>query len=290
MNYRISVSDLPAGRVQAEVMQKVSDSLSSFIGEYVVIGATARDILGLMLGAKSTRRTADLDITIAIQNWEEFDSVAQSLGDNGFRHDNYIHQRFYYGHGYSEYVLDIVPYGGISGPDAKFYWPNETDYIMSVQGFETAMKNCIEIYLEDLFSFKIPTVHSLFVLKLISWSDRKSRGVYKDAEDLDFLMRNFYLPNSTEERFIPVYEQIEVFDDLYAGAIMIAMDICQTFDTVDLIALQTIVSKELEDDSNSVLIKTCMLKHDNNFDITKTAWEYFLRTICNYLNNNEKCL
>lgn len=285
MSYRILKNDLPAGDVQANVMQVVSESLAKYNCEYTVIGATARDILGLMLNAQSTRRTADLDITIALNNWGEFDSIADSLVDHGFRHDSYIHQRFYYGHGDTEFVLDVVPYGKIAGPNAKYNWPNDEEYLMSVQGFDAAMDSCEEINLEDMFSFKIPSVPSLFVLKLIAWSDRKPKGVYKDAEDMDFLMRSYYLPNATEERFIPVYDQLPEFEDLFAGAIMIAMDICAIFPMDDLDYIHHIISEELNEETDSDLLKTVMLKHGNKFDLVRKAWELFNQTISSNLKN-----
>ena len=51
-----------------------NDSLS-----FYVIGATARDIIMALHGAKSGRATLDLDIAIAISSWERFKEVETKL-------------------------------------------------------------------------------------------------------------------------------------------------------------------------------------------------------------------
>lgn len=75
MSYRICANDLPAGELQAKVMLQVSDAFNDIWKKYFVIGATARDILAKMLRCVPKRKTADLDITLAISTWDDFDSV-----------------------------------------------------------------------------------------------------------------------------------------------------------------------------------------------------------------------
>lgn len=89
-----------------ELLRKLTDSFNKMDREFYVIGATARDIIMQQpLDTESKRRTRDLDIAIAIPDWDTFEQVKQNLIADGFKKSRDIQQRFYYG----EYELDIVP-------------------------------------------------------------------------------------------------------------------------------------------------------------------------------------
>ena len=68
-----------------ELSRKLTVSFSRMHREFYVIGATARDIiLKQVVGSESKRRTMDLDIAIAIPNWETFAEVQDVLVADGF--------------------------------------------------------------------------------------------------------------------------------------------------------------------------------------------------------------
>lgn len=53
--------------------------------DFFVIGATARDIIiQEMLNTSSRRKTRDLDLAIAVPNWQEFDKIKKNLIADGF--------------------------------------------------------------------------------------------------------------------------------------------------------------------------------------------------------------
>ena len=63
-----------------ELLRKLTVSFNRMHREFYVIGATARDIiLKQVVGSESKRRTMDLDIAIAIPNWETFAEVQDAL-------------------------------------------------------------------------------------------------------------------------------------------------------------------------------------------------------------------
>jgi len=245
MSYRICANDLPAGELQAEVMRLVAEAFERIGKEYFVIGATARDILAKMLKCVAKRKTADLDITVAIASWEDFELVMETLRDLGFRRDKKVQQRLYYGHGDTEFTLDVVPFGGIAIPDHVFSWPGEPDTELSVVGFDSALKNTYEIDMDGRFTFSIPTAPALFMLKLIAWNDRSKRLIYKDAVDMDFLIRSYYLENSTREDLMPVYSVVAESDEYAWGAAMIAYDLLHVASEEDMVVLKSILDKEL---------------------------------------------
>jgi predicted nucleotidyltransferase len=63
-----------------ELLRKLTDSFGRMDREFYVIGATARDIIvQQLLDTASTRRTRDLDIAIAIPDWDAFEQIKEML-------------------------------------------------------------------------------------------------------------------------------------------------------------------------------------------------------------------
>lgn len=249
--------------------------------EYFVIGATARDILAKMLKSVPKRKTADLDITVAVDTWEDFEEVKDALHSHGFRRDSKVQQRLYYGHGDVEFTLDVVPFGAIALPENVFSWPEEPDTELSVVGFESALKHTYEIDVEGRFSFVIPTAPALFMLKLLAWNDRSKRLVYKDAVDMDFLIRSYYLENSTREDLIGVYDRVQETEVYAWGAAMIAMDLLKVASQQDLVVLKEILDGELGLQEESKLLQNCLPENpeDGEYERVFSGWTYIRNII-----------
>lgn len=281
MSYHICANDLPAGELQAKVMLQVSDAFNAIGKKYFVIGATARDILAKMLKCVPKRKTADLDITLAISTWDDFDLVMGALVKYGFRKDRTVKQRLYYGHGETEFTLDVVPFGGIAVPKNIFSWPGEPDTRLSVVGFESALKHTYDIDMDGQFTFVIPTAPALFMLKLVAWSDRSKRLIYKDAVDMDFLVRSYYLENSTREEFVPIFEKFPDADVYSWGAAMITTDLLKVASQEDLKALKSILDNELATEEQSKLLQYCLPDKapDDEFDRIRTGWSNIQKII-----------
>jgi predicted nucleotidyltransferase len=67
-----------------ELLKKLTDYFQSIGSDFYIIGATARDIiLSGIHNQASARRTADLDIAIAIKDWGKFEQIriAEILSD-----------------------------------------------------------------------------------------------------------------------------------------------------------------------------------------------------------------
>lgn len=281
MSYHICANDLPAGELQADVMLHVAESFECIGKEFFVIGATARDVLAKMLKSSAKRKTSDLDITVSIATWDDFEIVMKALLDHGFRRDKKVQQRLYYGHGDIEFTLDVVPFGGIAIPENVFSWPGEPDTELSVVGFDSALGHTYEIDVDGRFSFLIPTAPALFMLKLVAWNDRSKRLVYKDAVDMDFLIRSYYLENSTREDLMSVYDVVQEPDEYAWGAAMIAIDLLQVASQEDLIVLKDILDKELGAEEQSKLLQNCLPENadDGAFKRIICGWTYIRNII-----------
>lgn len=113
-----------------DLLEKLTDSFRKMDHDFFFIGATARDIImQQMLDTSSRRKTRDLDLAIAVPNWQKFDKLKNGLIEDGFEKDKAKHRRFYYG----DNEIDVVPYGYVAKEDDNIYWPSEETIAMSVK-------------------------------------------------------------------------------------------------------------------------------------------------------------
>lgn len=72
--------------VTVEVLEFVEQIANGLNLPYVVIGATARDlVLHHHYGAKVQRATQDVDFAIQVQNWSVFEEMRQALLARGYK-------------------------------------------------------------------------------------------------------------------------------------------------------------------------------------------------------------
>lgn len=223
MNYNISSENF-----NNPLLKNLLKDLNSFFDginvDFYVIGATARDIIMSNLhDLVPDRKTDDLDIAIAISDWNQFQSIEESLPvKEGFAKSKEQKQRFIYK---GIYVIDMVPFGDVAEDDGNIYWPPDKTIAMSVRGFPEMADSTIGIEIDGEFSVQIASLLGLFILKLVAWKDRHLSGS-KDAYDMALLLIN-YLEINTEravEEHYDIYE-IHDFDQVIAGAQLMARDI-----------------------------------------------------------------
>ena len=262
-----------------ELLRKLTDSFSKMDKEFYVIGATARDIImQQLLDTASRRRTKDLDIAIAIPDWDTFEQVKQSLIADGFEKSRDMQQRFYYG----EYELDIVPYGVVAKEDDNIYWPPEEVVAMSVKGFDEVLSEAITVSIDDEFNVKIASLHGLFLLKLNAWLDRNAK-TSKDAEDMSFVLSNYFMANIDREIHQEVYDW-ENFDEYIVGGYWLAHDLVALLDTRQLNYYKEVIEAELTKEEESRLINQMIensygLKYEMVRDTLQAIADVFQKAI-----------
>ena len=262
-----------------ELLRKLTDSFSKMDKEFYVIGATARDIvMQQLLDTESKRRTRDLDIAIAIPDWDTFEQVKQSLIVDGFEKSRDMQQRFYYG----EYELDIVPYGVVAKDDDNIYWPPEEVVAMSVKGFDEVLSEAITVSIDDDFKIKIASLHGLFLLKFNAWLDRNAK-TSKDAEDMSFIFSNYFLANLEREIHQEVYDW-ENFDDYIVGGYWLAYDIVALLNKEQLCYYKNVIEGELAKEEESRLLNHMLensygLKYETVRDTWQAIADVFQKAI-----------
>jgi predicted nucleotidyltransferase len=110
---------------------------------YVVVGATARDLLLFhVFGIPARRATLDVDFAIAVQSWDKFHRMRNALlATEEFVPDKVEH-RLYFKR--PDIPIDLIPFGGVAEDDT-IAWPPARDTVMTVAGFEDAMAASIQV-------------------------------------------------------------------------------------------------------------------------------------------------
>jgi len=207
-----------------ELLQKLTDYFQSIGSDFYVIGASARDIiLSGIHNQTSARRTTDLDIAIAIKDWDKFEQISKGLCEiEGFHKSTKQKQLFLYK---LIFKLDIVPFGEVAKADNNIYWPPEEEFAMSVVGFTDVANNTLDVTIDDEFTVKVASLPGIFILKLTAFNDRKNK-TNKDADDLAFIIET-YLEINEERAATEHYDiyEVENFNTFTAGATLLGRDI-----------------------------------------------------------------
>ena len=252
-----------------ELLRKLTDSFGRMDREFYVIGATARDIIvQQLLDTTSTRRTKDLDIAIAIPDWDAFEQIKERLVADGFKKSNDMYQRFYYG----AYEVDIVPYGVVAKEDDNIYWPPEEVVAMSVKGFDEVLSEAITVSIDDEFKVKIASLHGLFLLKLNAWLDRNAK-TSKDAEDMSFILSNYFMANLDREIHQEVYDW-ENFDEYIVGGYWLAHDLVTLLNVNQLNYYKEVIEGELAKQEESRLINQMIENsYSLKYETVRATWQ-----------------
>ena len=280
MSCNISGEDLNNPLLK-ELLQKLTDYFQSIGSDFYIIGATARDIiLSGIHKQTSARRTADLDIAIAIKDWDKFNQISEELCKiEGFTKDPKLTQRFNY---QKVYDIDIVPFGEIAKADNNIYWPPEEQFAMSVAGYTEVADNTLDITIDNDLSVKVASLPGIFILKLAAFNDRKNY-TNKDADDLAFIIENYLEINELRavEEHYDIYEA-ENFNTFTAGATLLGKDIKTIIggneETINTFI--QILEDELKLEEESPLINQIIETHKTiEYDITVEALNSLLQEL-----------
>lgn len=232
-----------------ELLRQLNQTFSRIGSDFFVIGATARDIiLRILVNTSARRKTKDLDIAIAVTGWDKYNEICQELIADGLEKSIHQAQRFYFG----DYEVDIVPYGAVAKIDDNIYWPPEETIAMSVKGFDEVLSEAITVSIDNEFEIKIASLHGLFLLKLNAWLDRNI-GTNKDAEDMWYIVDNYYFAN--EERGIhPEVYELDGFDLTVGGAYWMAHDIADLLSNEQIAYYADVLNNEIERAEDSRLV------------------------------------
>jgi len=244
-----------------ELLTVLTAYFDSIESDFYIIGATARDIILTAIHEQDAKRsTVDLDIAIAIPNWENLEFIEKGLCQiEGFKKSTSQRQRFIYN---GIYLLDIVPFGGVAKNNDAIYWPQE-EVVMSVAGFTEATKNIFEVDVDNEFTIKVVQLPGIFLLKLNAFKDRHLKN-NKDADDMAYIISCYLEIN--QDRVVREHFDIykaEDFTTFIAGAILLGRDIKRILSESPqtLNTFIGILQAEVDGEEESVLINQILETH-----------------------------
>ena len=251
-----------------ETLAALQKSLEQQNLQLYVVGACARDIAMKVLNVPaSARRTIDIDVAIALDNWEMFDKVSDLLRQNNFKKDPYAKQKFYYKgeDGTNDYEVDVVPFGPLANNEV-IGWPPEGNPEMSVRCFEDVMKDADTIIVDENVQFCIASLSGQFLIKLDAWIDRHLK-TDKDARDMFYIIDNFYWTSIVDK--FPPPEQVTnsddpAFDDFVAGAQWIASELRSLLSDEHRTYYGDFINSELSLEDNSKLVQHLVTASNNS--------------------------
>ena len=211
------------------VLGAIDEIISALKCPFFVAGATARDlVLANVFGLRPGRATRDIDLGIAVENWDQFGAVKDRLIATGdFTADSKAQQRVFYTDpdaGFS-IPVDLIPFGGVASVAGTVAWPPTRDVVLNVAGFEEAWEAALQIEIDQGLIVHVASIPGLTVLKLIAWTDRG--GVNnKDAADLHRLLTTYADAGNFDRLYEEQSELLEAaeFDLELAGAQLLGRD------------------------------------------------------------------
>jgi len=233
-----------------EVIRLVQQAALAQGIEFVIVGATARDIaLHSVFGLAPGRKTVDLDFAFTVETWEQFATLKSALVATGYFHQvNRVSQRLLY---QGKLPVDLIPFGGVE-ENGEIAWPPSHDEVLNVSGFKDALASAISVQVDADLVVPIVSLAGLTVLKLLAWADRKQE-TNKDADDLRRMLQDYGSAGNMDRLYgeeLNVLEEAK-FDFEVAGARLLGKDL-ECFRYLLLIdRLHNILTKALISDFNT---------------------------------------
>lgn len=211
----------------------------------LLIGARCRDVLHSGLGhTTTTRATRDLDLGIAVADWQGYERLAnhfRRIGSNGV------------GYRIADRPVDIVPFGPRVEDPRGIARPASRRDGISVFGFQQVFERALPLALPSGHTIRLPRPDGYSLLKLKAWLDRRTTG---DADDIALAIHWYAESTSVRER---LYEDLAVlekhdFNEFIASAHTLGSDIRRQLPPHDASALVALVARQGLHDLTSRLI------------------------------------
>ena len=266
----LSISaERPLDPITSKVLLVIDELLRSAGIPYMLVGATARDLLLYhVCGFPVTRATNDLDFAILVDSWEQFVTVKRLLAASpGFVDKEREIQRLYYTPSNTtfETKIDIIPFGKLETVERKIEWPPDADVVMNVAAFADVFASSVLVQVGPEVSISVASLPGIVVLKLFAWLDRKDD---RDVADLLRLMETYTDAGNEHRLFEEESEELErvSFDTTLAGAYLLGKDANRITDQKTRKQLSDVLSGRTDE-----LIRRLALKKGTFDDQTEYA-------------------
>ncbi len=250
MTIRHPLPECPVDPTLVDVLRQVGLATRPRNIDSMLVGATARDILLThVFGLPAGRATRDVDLAIAVKDWDQFQELKDALLEQGCFENSAKtpHRLFYKGQEEVLYPLDLIPFGVIERPDSTIAWPPDMVVIMNVAGYHDVWAHSESVQLAPDLVLRVASIPGLAVLKLVAWSDR-GRVNTKDAHDLFHMMVNYVSAGNLDRLYETEADVLEeaAFDPEMAGCLLLGRDAALYVTLSTLSQLQSIIDENFD--------------------------------------------
>jgi len=221
--------DKPVNPVLLEILATVHAITQELGCDYLLVDATARDMLMTHVFGLDTRRaTRDVDFAIALENWDQFQDLKTALIASGtfIPAADKVHLLLYKPAEYGNaFPLDLIPFGGIEQETHWIAWPPDMNIVMSVACYTEALASALDVDTGNGLVIRVVSIPALAALKLLAWNERGLQD-NKDAQYLLFLLQHYHEAGNGDRMYEEAYGLLEAagFDVRLAGATLLGWD------------------------------------------------------------------
>ena len=176
----------PLNPAKVETLQRLYTATETI--PVVLLGAFARDLLFYHLhGVEVPRATKDIDTSVQMSSWENFDAVCRKLLELGFRNKSPLHPEKFTDTNGQE--VDMLPFGSLSEDGKTITWPADNSP-WTISGIQEAYDHAL-LFRQAAFEFRIIPPAAMIYLKIFSTCDRPRDRKKKDSADINFVLNNY---------------------------------------------------------------------------------------------------
>lgn len=155
-------------RIDPALVPVVSDLARGLRDLGVPFGVVGALVPELLLDARPPRMTNDADVTVVVEEHEDFERIKDRLGDFGFTRTRLPYRMRHHDGG----LLDILPYSETIAPQGRLDLGE--DFVFNMAGFGQVVPNTISVSIEEGPTLPLAPLPLYVLLKLVAFSDRKA--------------------------------------------------------------------------------------------------------------------
>lgn len=246
-----------SGKIDSQIaalLKEIKSITDSLRIRFLVIGATARDIiLEAGYGISTGRKTKDVDFAVMVEDWTAYDRLKMELLSTSHIIEN---KKILHRFRFKDILdVDILPFGEIENPKGTIKWPEDRS-VMKVLGFREALESGILVKINPILQVPFVSPAGMAALKLIAWSDRRHEFPEKDISDFALVLTK-YSQLGNEDRIYeedPELMKEEGSDLDYAGARLLGRDIGRMMNPEARAEIERILNVYADPEKNDDLI------------------------------------
>jgi predicted nucleotidyltransferase len=211
----------------SEAFKELVETFRENSVKYFLIGGLALDLHYHQKEIDPPRTTRDIDFAVMVATWDEYERLKELLTKKGFEKTKEPYRLIRTAGGT---LVDLLPFGHIEKGHSVFFPGSEVEVV--VTGFKEVMDEIIPLTSKKgkYFSVYTTTLHGLFLLKLLSWHDKRAERE-KDLEDIVNILENYweFVEEEAYEEHPDLFDE-EDFDTQKAAARILGRHLRKTLE------------------------------------------------------------